>query len=97
VDYDDIRRRLETVLQDVPEGMWTCIQDESFLEKCVGVPPPWRAIVRRVAVLAEMTSGRLPPGQEGPVGGPPPPSGAGGGGPPPPLEGGAGGGVIEAP
>jgi hypothetical protein len=96
VDYDDIRRRLETVLQDVPEGMWTRIQDESFLEQCVGVPPPWRAIVRRAAVLAAMTSGRLPPGQEGPVGGPPPP-GAGGGGPPPPPEGGAGGGAIEAP
>jgi hypothetical protein len=28
VDFDDIRRRLETVLQDVPEGMWTRIQDE---------------------------------------------------------------------
>jgi hypothetical protein len=95
VDYDDIHRRLEMVLQDVPEGMWTCIQDESFLEQCVGVPPPWRAIVRREAVLAAMMSGRLPPGQEGPMGGPPPP-GAGGGGPPPP-EGGAGGGAIEAP
>jgi hypothetical protein len=32
VDFDDIRRRLETVLQDVPEGMWPRIQDESFLE-----------------------------------------------------------------
>jgi hypothetical protein len=96
VDFDDIRRRLETVLQDVPEGMWTRIQDESFLEQCVGVPPPWRAIVRRAAVLAAMTSGRLPPGQEGPMGGPPPP-GVGGGGPPPPPEGGAGGGAIEAP
>jgi hypothetical protein len=72
-----------------------CIQDESFLEQCVGVLPPWRAIVRRAAVLAAMTSGCLPPGQEGPVGGPPPP-GAGGGGPPLP-EGGAGGGAIEAP
>jgi hypothetical protein len=25
VDLDDIRRRLETVLQNVPEGMWMCI------------------------------------------------------------------------
>jgi hypothetical protein len=97
VDFDDIRCRLETVLQDVPEGMWTQIQDESFLEQCMGVPPPWQAIVRRAAVLAAMTSGHLPPGQEGPVGGPPPPPGAGGGGPPPPPEGGVGGGVIEAP
>jgi hypothetical protein len=31
-DYDDIRRRLETVLQDIPEGMWIRIQDEEFLE-----------------------------------------------------------------
>jgi hypothetical protein len=97
VDFDDIRHRLETVLQDVPEGMWIRIQDEGFLEQCIGVPPPWRAIVRRAAVLAAMTSGRLPPGQEGPMGGPPPPPGAGGGGPPPPPEGGAGGGAIEAP
>jgi hypothetical protein len=95
VDFDDIRHRLETVLQDVPEGMWTRIQDECFLEQCVGVPPPWKAIVRRAAVLVAMTSGCLPPGQEGPVGGPPPP-GASGGGPRPP-EGGAGGGAIEAP
>jgi hypothetical protein len=97
VDFDDIRRRLETVLQDVPEGMWIRIQDEGFLEQCIGVPPPWRSIVRRAAVLAAMTSGRLPPGQEGPAGVPPPPPGAGGGGPPPPPEGGAGGGAIEAP
>jgi hypothetical protein len=95
VDYDDIHRRLETDLQDVSEGMWTRIQDESFLEQCVGVPPPWRAIVRREAVLDAMMSGRLPPGQEGPMGGPPPP-GSGGGGPPLP-EGEAGGGAIEAP
>jgi hypothetical protein len=32
VDFDDIRHRLEMVLQDVPEGMWLCIQDKSFLE-----------------------------------------------------------------
>jgi hypothetical protein len=96
-DFDDIRRRLETVLQDVPEGMWICIQDEGFLEQCIGLPPPWRSIVRRAAVLAAMTSGRLPPGQEGPAGVPPPPPGAGGGGPPPPPEGGAAGGAIEAP
>ena len=46
VDFDDIRRRLETVLQDVPEGMWIHIQDEGFLEQCIGLPPPWRGIVR---------------------------------------------------
>jgi hypothetical protein len=53
--------------------------------------------MRRVAVLAAMTSGRLPPGQGGPADVPPPPPGAGGGGPPPPLEGGAAGGALEAP
>jgi hypothetical protein len=94
---DDIRRRFETVLQDVPEGMWIRIQDEGFLEQCIGLSPPWRGLVRRAAVLAAMTSGRLPPGQEGPAGVPPPPPGAGGGGPPPPPEGGAAGGAIEAP
>jgi hypothetical protein len=25
VDFDDVRRHLETVLQDVPEGMWSRI------------------------------------------------------------------------
>jgi hypothetical protein len=48
-------------------------------------------------VLAAMTSGRLPPGQEGPTGAPPLPPGAGRGGPPPPPEGGAAGGALEAP
>jgi hypothetical protein len=72
------------------------IQDESFLEQCGGVPPPWRAIVRREAVLVAMTNGCLLLGHEGHVGGPPPP-GAGGGGPPPLPEGGVGGGAIEAP
>jgi hypothetical protein len=97
VDFDDIRHCLETVLQDMPEGMWIHIQDEGFLEQCIGLPPPWRGIVRRVAVLAAMISGHLPSGQEGPAGVPPPPPGAGGGGTPPPPEGGAAGGAIEAP
>jgi hypothetical protein len=41
VEFEDICRLLETVLQDMPESMWSRIQDESFLEQCVGVPPPW--------------------------------------------------------
>jgi hypothetical protein len=45
VDFDDVCYRLEMVLQDVPEGMWSRIQDEIFLQQCVGVPPPWRSIV----------------------------------------------------
>jgi hypothetical protein len=53
--------------------------------------------MRRAAVLAAMTSGRLPPGQGGPADVPPPPPGAGRGGPPPPPEGGATGGALEAP
>jgi hypothetical protein len=94
---EDLVRRFETVFRDVPEGMWTQIQDEEFLEQCIGLPPPWRSIMRRAAVLAAMTSGRLPPGQGGPADAPPPPPGAGGGGPPPPPEGGAAGGALEAP
>jgi hypothetical protein len=94
---EDIVRRFETVLRDVPEGMWRHIQDEEFLEQCVGLSPPWRSIMRRVAVLAAMASGRLPPGQGDPAGVPPPPPGAGRGGPPPPPEGGAAGGALEAP
>jgi hypothetical protein len=64
-DDDDLVRRFETVLRDVPEGMWTRIQDEEFLEQCVGLPPPWWSIMRRVAVLAVMMSGRLLPGVQG--------------------------------
>jgi hypothetical protein len=56
VDFEDIRCRLEAVLQDVPEGIWSRIQDEGILEQCVGVPLPWRAIVRRAVVAgATMT------------------------------------------
>jgi hypothetical protein len=94
---EDIVCRFETVLRDVPERMWIQIHDEEFLEQCVGLPPPWRSIMRRAAVLAAMTSGRLPLGQGGPVDVPPPPPGAGRGGPPPPPEGGAAGGALEAP
>jgi hypothetical protein len=96
-ELDDILCRFETVFQDVPEGMWIRIQDEEFLEQCIGLPPPWWSVMRRAAVLAAMTSGRLPPGQEGPAGGPPPPPRVGRGGPPPPSEGGAVGGALEAP
>jgi hypothetical protein len=97
VEIEDLCRRFEAVLRDVSEGMWTRIQDEGFLEQCIGLPTPWRGLVRRAVVAAAMTSRRLPPGKEGPAGAPPPPAGAGGEGPPPPPEGGATGGAIEAP
>ena len=61
------------------------------------VPQPWRSLLRRVAVVTAMTSGRLPPGQGGLADDPPPPPGAGRGGPPPPPGGGAAGGALEAP
>jgi hypothetical protein len=70
----------------MPEGMWSRIQDEGILEQCVGIPPPWRDVVRWEAVAGATMIRRLPLGQEGPVGG----------GQPLP-EGGAGGGVLEAP
>ena len=31
-DDEDLVRRFEMVFRDVPEGMWTHIQDEEFLE-----------------------------------------------------------------
>jgi hypothetical protein len=69
------------VLQGVPEGMWSHIQDEGILEQCVGVLPLWRAVVRWVVVAGAAMTRRIPPGPEGPVvdGGPPPEGGAGGG------------------
>ena len=94
---EDVVRRFETVLRGVPERLWIQIQDEDVLEQCVGLPPPWRSLLRRTAVLAAMTSGRLPPGQGGLADDPPPPPGAGRGGPPTPPEGGAAGGALEAP
>jgi hypothetical protein len=85
-DFEDIHHRLEAVLQGVLEGMWSRIQDEVILEQCVGILLPWRAMVRRAAVAGAAMTGRLPPGQEGPI--------VGGG---PLLEGGVGGGSLEAP
>jgi hypothetical protein len=85
-DFEDIRRCMEAVLQGMPEGMWSRIQDEGILEQCVGVPLPWQAVVRRAAVAGAAMTRRLPPNLEGPVVG---------GGPPP--EGGAGSGALEAP
>jgi hypothetical protein len=94
---EDIVHRFQTVLRDVPEHLWSHIQDEDILDLCVGLPQPWRSLLRRAAVVTAMTSGRLPPGQGGPADVPPPPPGAGRGGPPPPPEGGAAGGALEAP
>ena len=45
-DDEDLVHCFETVFRDVPEGMWTQIQDEEFLEQCIGLPPPWRSIMR---------------------------------------------------
>jgi hypothetical protein len=45
VDFENIHRRLEVVLQDVIEGMWSRIQDEDILEQCVGIPPPWQVVL----------------------------------------------------
>jgi hypothetical protein len=86
VDFEDIRCHLEAMLQSVPEGMWSRIQDEGILEQCVGISPPWQAVVRRVVVTSAAMTRRLPPGQEGPVGG----------GKPLP-KGGVGSGALEAP
>jgi hypothetical protein len=52
VDFEDIHHYLEAVLQDVPEGMWSRIQDEGILEQCVGISPPWWAMVRWAAVVS---------------------------------------------
>jgi hypothetical protein len=38
VDFEDIFHCLEVVLQCMPEGMWSGIQDKGILEQCVGVP-----------------------------------------------------------
>jgi hypothetical protein len=58
---EDVVRRFETVLRGVPDHLWSHIQDEDVLEQCVGLPQPWRSLLRRAAVVTAMTSGRLPP------------------------------------
>jgi hypothetical protein len=85
-EFEDFHRRLEAVLQGVPEGMWIHIQDEVFLEQCVGLIAESRTLIHRVAVEGATMTGRLPPGPEGPLA-----SGA------PPPERGPGGGALEAP
>jgi hypothetical protein len=57
VDFEDIRHHLEVVLQSVPEGMWSRIQDEGILEQCVGILSPWRAMVRRAVVAGATMTG----------------------------------------
>jgi hypothetical protein len=85
-DFEDIPHHLEVVLQGVPEGMWSHIQDEGILEQCVGGSLMWRTVVRKVVVAGVAMTRRLPPGPEGPiVGGAPLP------------EGGVGGGALAAP
>jgi hypothetical protein len=43
--FEDVHHRLEVVLQGVPEGMWSCIQDEGVLEQHVGVSLMWWTVV----------------------------------------------------
>jgi hypothetical protein len=45
-ELEDIYHHFEAVLRDVPEGMWPRIQDEGFLEQCIGIPALWRGLVR---------------------------------------------------
>jgi hypothetical protein len=85
-EFEDFCRQLEVVLQGVPEGKWTQIQDEGVLEKCVGLPTELWTLIRRAAIAGAVMIGRLPPGLEGPLA-----SGA------PPPERGPDGGAIEAP
>jgi hypothetical protein len=78
---EDFHRRLEVVLQGVPEGMWMQIQDEGVLEQCVGGQAELWTLIHRAAVAATTMTGRLPPGPGGPPAGgaPPPDRGPGGG------------------
>jgi hypothetical protein len=85
-EFEDIRHLLEAVLQGVPKGMWSWIQDEGVLEKCMGVLLVWRTVVRREAIASAVMTGTFPRGVEGPID-----SGV------PPLERGPCGVDLEAP
>jgi hypothetical protein len=78
-DLEDFRRQLEVVLQGVPEGMWSHIQDERVLEQCVGGPTELQTLIHREVVAGETMTGRLPPRPGGPPAGGVPPAGPGGG------------------
>jgi hypothetical protein len=73
-EFDDFHRRLEAVLQGVPERMWVRIQDEGILEQCIVLSAELWTLTRRAAVAGAVMTGRLPPGPEGPrASGVPPP------------------------
>jgi hypothetical protein len=61
VDFEDIFRHLEVVLQGVPEGMRSCIQDEGIMEQCVGVLPLCRDVVWQAEVAGVAMTRWLPP------------------------------------
>jgi hypothetical protein len=54
---EDLRHRFEEVLQGVLEGMWSHIQDEIFLEKCVGVLVEWQTLIHRATIAGEAMIG----------------------------------------
>jgi hypothetical protein len=56
-EFEDFHRRLEVVLQGVPEGMWMQIQDEGVLEQCVGLPVELRTLIHRAAVAGVAMTG----------------------------------------
>jgi hypothetical protein len=85
-EFEDFHRRLELVLQGMPEGMWVHIQDEGILEQCIGLPAKSRMLIHREAIAGAAMTGRFPPGPEGWITG-----GV------TPLEGGPGGGALEVP
>jgi hypothetical protein len=74
---NDLCHRLEVVLQGVPEGMWSHIQDERVLEPCVGGSAEWRTLIPRAAVEGVAMTGQLPCGPGGPPAGGVPPANIG--------------------
>jgi hypothetical protein len=74
---EDLHQWFERVLQGVPDGVWSHIQDEEVMNQCVGVPTEWLALIRRAVVAGVAMNGWLPPGAGGSLAGGAPPVGRG--------------------
>jgi hypothetical protein len=60
-EFEDFLRRLEVVLQGVPEGMWVHIQDEGILEQCIGLLVELQTLIHRAAVAGAAMTGQVSP------------------------------------
>jgi hypothetical protein len=62
---EDLHRWFKEVIHSVSEGMWAHIEENGFLDQCLGVSMEWRTLIYRVVVVGAMMIVRLPLGTGG--------------------------------